>query len=389
MIKKNIAYFGLGTWDGVASQNSVRIMSILGRDHNVLFINYPFTLKDLLFGLLGLKKVPVKQMLGLQNRLDVKYSHQGYEVKTLTCYPILPINFISNKKIYWALLRLNNWILTRCINRYFKKINYTCKVNMIYGFNPFVGFIDERMLNITKSIYYCYDQIKAANWASKHGESVEKVFIKKVDHVVTTSRALFEEKKLLNSTCTLIQNGVDFELFTRAYTPSQDRSNTIGYVGVVDYRIDFELIKYIASALPDLNIEFVGRVEKSAKNEVVKVVSNVVFKGGVAYENVPECISTFDVCIIPFAHNEFTRNIYPIKINEYLATGKPVVTTDFANLQEFEHIVSICDSKEAFVAAIQRELSKNNVVKEKERIALARTNSWENRAARFLDLIGE
>ncbi|UZS00105.1 glycosyltransferase [Chondrinema litorale] len=395
MAGKNIIYIGLGTWDGSTSKNSVRLMSILGDNNKVLFVNYQYTLKDVILALFKMNSfsVPLLKILGLNKRIEEKNTLSGNKVNVLTLYPLLSINFISQKKLFLLALKINNWILRTCVKKYMKKLSFdTSDTTIVYGFNPFMGIYNIGEFNEKRNIYYCYDQIKAAKWASKHGEEVENMFIKKVDTVITTSRALYEEKSHLNKNCILIQNGVDFELFNKAY--SEDCINTnksnpvIGYVGVIDDRIDFNLIKFLAENLTNYSFKFVGKVtEKGACEKIIQSQKNIEFLGEIKYEEVMVFLKEFDLCIIPFVKNEFTRNIYPIKINEYLAAGKPVVSTDFANLQEFVQIVSICQSKNEFLDSIQQEFILNNHDKITKRIELAKQNSWGNRANAFSKLI--
>lgn len=389
MSRKSIVYIGLGTWGGSTSQNSVRIMSVLSRDYDILFVNYTYTWKDVIFRILGLNNFPIKYILGLKNRIEEKKTTQGYSLKTLTAYPIIPVNFIKYRPLFLQGLKLNNWILRRCISTYLKKLNYSKNATIIYGFNPFMGVFNIGKLNESQNIYYCYDQIKAAKWASKHGEFIENTFIKKVDHVITTSRALFDEKSILNKNCKLVQNGVDFELFSKAISNDTSKKNNpvVGYIGVVDFRVDFQLIEYLAREVPDYKFRFVGKIMEEEEVKKLERFDNIEFLGEVIYEEVIMYLEKMDICIIPFVHNEFTRNIYPIKINEYLAAGKPVVSTDFADLQEFKTTISVSHSNTQFMEFLKNEFLTNNPEKVKQRMGLAKSNSWEYRANSFKELI--
>jgi glycosyltransferase involved in cell wall biosynthesis len=95
----------------------------------------------------------------------------------------------------------------------------------------------------------------------------------------------------------------------------------------------------------------------------------------------------WDVGLIPFVKNEFTKTIYPLKINEYLAAGKPVISTDFADLEDFKGMVKVCTSHKDFIEGIAKEIRYNNRLKISKRIAFARQNSWETRTAQFLQAL--
>ena len=100
-------------------------------------------------------------------------------------------------------------------------------------------------------------------------------------------------------------------------------------------------------------------------------------------------LSLASVCIIPFVKNEFTKYIYPLKINEYLAMGKPVVTTNFADLSSFTSIASIAQSTEDFLKAISSELAQNTSKREAERLKFAAKNSWNHRATQLKKMISD
>ncbi|NJO02585.1 MAG: glycosyltransferase family 1 protein [Bacteroidia bacterium] len=101
------------------------------------------------------------------------------------------------------------------------------------------------------------------------------------------------------------------------------------------------------------------------------------------YDQLPAYLADFDLGLIPFIKDEFTRRIYPMKINEYLAAGLPVVSTPFADLSEFNRLIRIADDPEGFREALYIEIAEDSPAKQTRRIAQARRNSWEGRAEAF------
>lgn len=91
--------------------------------------------------------------------------------------------------------------------------------------------------------------------------------------------------------------------------------------------------------------------------------------------------------IIPFAKNEFNKGVYPLKINEYLAAGLPVVTTDFGYLQDFENVIRIADSTEKFKAFTLEEINNDSAERKLQRLNFARQNSWEQRVEEISGII--
>jgi glycosyltransferase involved in cell wall biosynthesis len=129
------------------------------------------------------------------------------------------------------------------------------------------------------------------------------------------------------------------------------------------------------------------------RNQVLKSrlqkFSNVRFFDPIKPNDVPELLATYDVGIIPYIVNDVNKNIYPLKINEYLAVGVPVVMTPFANLPDFEGLVSVSTDKDDFIKKIIIETSDDTPISIKKRIEFASGNSWEARAESFGDILAK
>ncbi|MFX0200872.1 MAG: glycosyltransferase, partial [Candidatus Hodarchaeota archaeon] len=97
------------------------------------------------------------------------------------------------------------------------------------------------------------------------------------------------------------------------------------------------------------------------------------------YEEIPAFIEAFDVALIPYRLNEVTRAVYPVKLHEYLILGKPVVSTDLPEVRQFSDVVFIAGSKEEFVSNVLIALKNNDQRKKRDRINVAKNNSWEKR----------
>ena len=111
------------------------------------------------------------------------------------------------------------------------------------------------------------------------------------------------------------------------------------------------------------------------------------FRSPVKPNEVPALLQKCDVGLIPYICNEYSKNIYPLKINEYLSVGVPVVLTSFAKLPEFDEIVSFTNGKEAFCEAIVQEIENDSLDRITARIQFAEKNSWENRTEIFEHII--
>lgn len=150
--------------------------------------------------------------------------------------------------------------------------------------------------------------------------------------------------------------------------------------GSIDNRLDFNLLTYLFRRFADAQFVFVGRITENSLQQRLKNFPNVYCAGPQSPETLPGWVQQMDLCLIPFVKNRFTAGIYPLKANEYLAAGKPVVSTAFADLHDFQGLISIADGWDPFAEAVEASLNSNDG-QAAARKAFAAGNSWENRAA--------
>ena len=379
MKKQDIICISMTTWEGDYMKTIVHMMSQLAKQHRVLFVDYGFTWKDLIYTLLGKSKAPVKRMLGWSPRLRKLKTREGYNIYHLTLPPLVPINWIKSPGLFKWMLRLQTLPIISTIKTVVNKLKFEHPV-MINAFHPVMGIALADRLPVSRTIYYCYDEIRAAQWAGTHGGTYEDAFIPKVDGVVVTSEGLYVNRKALHPQVTLIKNGVDFDLFHQAFDPNRDHARkVVGYLGSIDDRLDYDLLEYLIKKQPNWDFHFVGRVTYPEGKNRLSSFENVTFFGALQPDEIPGYLKKFDVGIIPFVVNQFTQNIYPLKINEYLAAGLPVVSTNFANLDDFNEYIEIADRQDIFYAAVVYVLDSGTAGVQK-RIEIARQNGWETRA---------
>ncbi len=387
--KKDIVCIGLPAWEGNYLKSTVMLMRELSFNHRVLYVEYPFTFKDLLLGLIKKRAVPVARILGFKPRLRNLSRRQSQQLYVLTLPPILSVNWSEVNIVYNVLMKINAHIIRRSVRRAINKTGLK-DVTVINAFNPGLGVRLENSFNERKLFYYCYDEISQARWASKHGAWEEKQFLKNVDGVIVSSQGLFSAKSKINNNCYLIKNGVDIELFTKAReiktaidNQADKRKKVIGFLGTFDDRIDLDLLKLLVKELPEIQLMIVGRVLDTKAKIELEQYDNVLFTGPKTTDEIPDVVAKFDIGIIPFVKNKFTRNIYPMKINEYLAMGIPVITTDFASLSEFGKIIYLAKTDREFIKRIKHAIDGNDANVEMKRVQYAARNTWSTRALKF------
>lgn len=389
MRKKNIVCVSNTTWEGFYTKSTVQLVSLLAKSNNLLFVEYPFTIKDLIYTLMGKGRAPVARMLGFKSRLVKKNSTFNTEVNHLVLPPLLPFAFFKNEKIYQFFLNFNSFFYARSIKRALRKLEMSDPValnayNAIYG-NVLLNKIDEKI-----NIYYCYDGPDVRRYGDRAIVS-DHSFAESVDGVITTSDFLAQSMNHLNPQTKVVKNGVDFEMFNRSAKNSLSRmaKKKVGYIGSLDHRFDLETVEYTIQQLADYEFEFVGDLMNKKIHDVLAHYPNVTFLPPVTPHEVPDLLKNCDVGLIPYLCTEYTKNIYPLKINEYLSVGVPVVLTSFAHLPEFGGVANFTTSKEAFCLAIKTEVESDTEEKIKARIEYAKETSWESRAVDFENIIDE
>jgi glycosyltransferase involved in cell wall biosynthesis len=332
-------------------------------------------------------------MLGISQPLRTLKTDTNGIVNVLTPPGVIPTNWISAPKTYDKLMQFNAELVEKRIKKALHKLQMTKNLIVINAFNPFFGNHLARTFNEKLLLYYCYDEISAAAWAKNHGKRLEELFIPKTDGVITTSTGLYNDKKQLHPHTFLVKNGVDFEAFNKGLQKSEtfiDKKSfkkIVGYIGGIDFRMDLDLMKFAITSLPEYLFVFIGKVTKPEIQEQLSTFQNVEFLGPKSLKELPFYTADFDIGIIPFERNEFTQKIYPLKINEYFALGKPVVMTNFGDMSDFKNIASIVHSKTEFIEALKNELESDNEQKKQNRINIAKQNSWQNRAELLSEII--
>jgi len=381
MKKPDIVCIALPTWDGNYMKPIVHLSKQLAHEHRVLFVEYAFTAKDAMLAVLGKKDIPLRRFMSRKASLRKVTVPEGHPVHVLTPPLMLPAGRLPQGRLYdWA-MRVNSQRLLRTVRWAMHQLDMESPI-VINAFNPvygkaLAGHLDEQLL-----AYFCYDEIRGTRWNSKHGTTAEEAFLPKTDLIITTSVGLQKARQTTHDNCQLIKNGVEFDLFNRGATLdrlTQSSSPIVGYVGSLDDRVDYALLEAVCAALPDHTFHFVGRVTDDSAVAALERMPNVRFFGPQSPARLPHFLRQMDVCLMPFARTTFTQGMYPLKINEYFAAGKAVVSTRFAPLAEFEGHIHYADEAFAFAKAIQDALTTDNTADRASRIAMARQNDWSAR----------
>jgi glycosyltransferase involved in cell wall biosynthesis len=250
------------------------------------------------------------------------------------------------------------------------------------------------------TIYDCMDELSAFKGAPEEMRVLEAELFQDSDLVFTGGQSLYEAKRDKHKSVHLFPSSIDFSHFSRAREITEEPEDQkdiphprMGYFGVIDERMDLELLAGIAEMRPDWQLVIIGPVVKIDPSILPKH-SNIHYLGGKDYKQLPEYLAGWDIALLPFALNESTRFISPTKTPEYLAAGKPVVSTPIRDVirpyGELD-LVKIAASAEDFVAEIEQLLTNNqgeNTDWVRRVDEFLQQNSWDSTWSQMSNLIG-
>ncbi|HLL48883.1 MAG TPA: glycosyltransferase [Longimicrobiaceae bacterium] len=248
------------------------------------------------------------------------------------------------------------------------------------------------------TVYDCMDELSAFKGATPVMVEREAELLRRADLVFTGGQSLYEAKRDRHPRVFAFPSSIDAAHFAQARERSGEDAvpaarPQLGYYGVIDERMDLELLAGVAGARPDWDLVMVGPVMKIEEADIPRL-PNLHFPGGAEYARLPELVAGWDVALIPFAINESTRFISPTKTPEYLAAGKPVVSTpirDVVRPYGDQGLVRIAGTVPEFVAAVEAALAEDADTRAAwlERVdALLAGTSWD-RTWRAMDRLVE
>lgn len=246
-------------------------------------------------------------------------------------------------------------------------------------------------------VYDVMDQLSAFKNAPADIAQREKALLRKADVVFTGGVSLYRDKAPYNPNTHVFPSGVDVEHYAQATrrgtlpTPPELADiprPLLGYFGVIDERMDLDLIASIAAARPDWQLAMIGPVVKIDPADLPQA-PNIHYLGMKGYAELPAYLAQFDVALIPFALNEATRFVSPTKTLEYMAAHKPVVSTPIHDVVElYGGVVRVGRTADEFIAHVARALDERGDAARyaKEQLLLSE-NTWDSTLNRMVKII--
>jgi len=302
------------------------------------------------------------------------------------------------KKISWTLLK-----------KYISILSYLIKYDKIiyWVYQPQAWYL---IRNLNKSdnvkiLYDCVDEFSSQPFY-KNSEKriselleIERKLTIKADFVTTTSLGLYEDKKFLNVRTNYIHNVGDFQHFRKPNKILEkkefgfnDNRKVVLYAGVIDdYKTDIELISRISQKL-EKNYIFVlvGPIRISSRLlSKINLRNNVILLGQKKYQEIPDYLHASDILWLPYQSSSHTNRVFPIKLFEYLSTGKPIISRTLESLKDYSQYLYCYDDDIGLIQSFEKIESQESLKNVEARIKIAKINTWESRLDKILNFIDE
>jgi UDP-galactopyranose mutase len=350
-------------WDFVY-QRPQHLLSRCARDRRVFFFEEPF------FGEDG-------------PRFDVRQSEEGVYVVV----PHLPERVRDRREEVEALLQ---GLLARLF------AEYRIREHALWYYTP-MAVAWTRHLKPLAVVYDCMDELSAFKFAPENLRDREAELFRRADLVFTGGQSLYEAKRGRHPHVYAFPSGIDLEHFGRAREITQEPEDQLGiphprlgFFGVVDERFDLELLDSLSRLRPDWQFVIIGPVVKIDSEELPRR-ANSHYLGGKSYKELPAYLAGWDVATLLFARNEHTKFISPTKTPEYLAAGKPVVSTSIRDVVRpygETGLVRIADEADEFAAAAEDLMRQGADADWLARVdAYIAQQTWDKTWARMSELI--
>jgi glycosyltransferase involved in cell wall biosynthesis len=343
-----------------------------------------------------------------QTRTDARLRHKlmgwrngfvqaGPNFYSFTPPPQVPLNRLNQPKVYQAVLRFNQLTFMSALRRALKPFELERPL-LWNALEPIMGEAVLGKFNEILSIYHCTDELTGFGTYSPNLLELEKEVIRQSDLVITTSETLRQNKMPYNPHIEYVPNAADVDHFSKALQPLPEPVDLagiahprFGFIGQLEYRFDTELVYQVAKARPDWHFVIIGQVQEGyGENPPLLKLPNVHPIGARPSKDLPAYLRALDVCLIPYKLDKLTAAIYPLKLHEYLAAGKPVLATPLPSLKAFQQVIELVNTPEEFIRRGEHALT---VAKDEAamatRLAVAEKNSWHDRIEVTIKLIDQ
>jgi len=277
----------------------------------------------------------------------------------------------------------------------FIEVNYIkdCILIVEYpSWHPIVEYLKQKY-NF-KVIFDYLDDFTGFNTSNQILNASYKSLMNISDHVITVSKFLYDKAVKENDNVTIIRNGTEFHHFNKAFCAIgrdkvADRRPVVGYYGAIAEWFNVDIVTFVAEKRPEWDIVLIGDTTYTDAERLRKH-HNIKLMGEKSYQELPNLLSNFDVCMIPFnAETDLIKATNPVKFYEYLSAGKKVVATEIPELEEFrDKLVYLSNDKQKFLEYLELCINNKDTLEPVNRkLDFAREQDWEKRVKAVSEII--
>jgi glycosyltransferase involved in cell wall biosynthesis len=368
----NIICFSDVSWNFLW-QRQQQLISRFPKDWNILYIEPSFW------------KAKALKIINYVSRIRVP-RNDNIIVKSIPTFPL-----VDDLRRFQT---LNDWLIVNFMLHFIKKASFKEAVLILYHprFSCVLGRMGESLS--------CYDVIDEKFEFEEVPQRLKRhhtFLIENVDLITVSSTALHMAiLSLRDQDVFLIGNGADIRHFRRATTELKipddivriGKQPILGYLGAIGEWFDFSLLESILKTYPKVNVVLVGwafNKQRLRIDKLCRAFPNLHFLGRRSYEDLPRYVKAFAVCIIPFRLYKLTEAINPTKVYEYMAAGKPVISTALPELNRWKELIYIANNSAEFLDFIETALKVNH---DSKKISQAVSNEdWQYKVKEFLHII--
>jgi glycosyltransferase involved in cell wall biosynthesis len=395
MVKdKDIIVYGLQAWDYNVASTCKYTAIEMSRNNRVLYVNPPMQRSSAMFQ---------KDEPEIQKRLRINRGEEDDLVQEnenlWVLYPktiIESINWIRSPWLFNFFNKINDKRYAKQVLKAIARLDF--KDFILFNDNSMItGFYFKELLKPDVFVYLLRDAVIHVDYHKRHGTRLQPQIIKKADFAVANSDYFADYERQTNPRSYMIGQGCDLKMYndddgTLAIPDDVKDINKpiIGYVGfLTTIRLDIDVLVHIAEQKPEWSLVLVGPEDEGFENSKLHQLDNVYFLGKKRPDELAGYIKGFDVCLNPQVVNIITDINYPLKIDEYLAMGKPTVATKTTFMAYFKDHTYLPTTKEEYVTEIEKALIEDSPELQQSRKDIAGEHTWENFVNKIYEYIEE
>lgn len=393
MENRDFVITSLQSWDMEIGSTIKNTAIEIARNNRVLYINAPM---DHATWLRGKKDRIYRQRIDvIRKRMpNIRKINDNFWVADCP-FMVYSVNKLPVARLFDFFNKLNNKKIGRYILSLLRQLDFKNVIHLIDTDIYRSQYLKE-IVRPALSVYYCRDFVIGMDYWRKNGSRLEPLLAAKSDIVLANSTYFAERFKQYNPNTYPIETGVDLQLYDASINrkcPGDMQAiprPIIGYVGfITGIRLDSDLLYEIAKERSQYSFVLVGPEDELFAQHRLHTLNNVHFLGKKEVRELPGYVQHFDVCINPQLVNDITIGNYPLKIDEYLAMGKPAVATSTHTMRDiFSEQVHLASGQTEYLSAIDRALTETTDAEKKERrVQFAHSHSWANSVNKIYRII--